>query len=373
MIRLRTRPFVIAVSLLLLGGCSTTLLNSNTLDLAATVDDLAVRQVVFNLAKTADNKWALPSQVFVTSGQVSGRTSVTPGFTSPFNYALTSTSQIASVLGGATTKTSIDTKNTPNSGATLSGLVEDTENWNLSPLQDPEQLRRLRLLYQYGAKKITQWELLCEYPIPQIPEKTESAAAGTASKTNAKAPAPKKPIIYIRGDRPERCNNISTSIEANAEGRSVDWVKVGTDPDPAFLNSPGCILCAWPNDIVKRRLKRGAHIYDNTISPKYKAYNPSKYEYIPVVLNDNLLPVHYNTGEVYIDWLFVVKDGVDPIPAGNPRRIGSSNGYTVYSTDDRKFSEFVLAISEATLQSPELQKRAPAAPPPIVQTNPSAR
>ena len=100
MIRLRTRPFVIAVSLLLLGGCSTTLLNSNTLDLAATVDDLAVRQVVFNLAKTADNKLALPSQVLATSGQVSFEHRLRQVSLARLTYALTSTSQIASVLGG---------------------------------------------------------------------------------------------------------------------------------------------------------------------------------------------------------------------------------------------------------------------------------
>src|ERR1700678_1610820 len=77
-------------------GCSTPLLNSHTLDLASTVDDVAVHQVVFNLAKTAENQYALPSQVQIPSGQVSARTSVTPTLTTPLNTALTSTSQVAS-------------------------------------------------------------------------------------------------------------------------------------------------------------------------------------------------------------------------------------------------------------------------------------
>ena len=77
-----------------------------------------------------------------------------------------------------------------------------------------------------------------------------------------------------------------------------------------------------------------------------------------------------------IDWLSVVKNGVDPIP-DDAKRIGSSDGYTVYvhpvSVQDRHkngdshFSEFVLAIMAAVRQPQELQTVG-ATPPPVART-----
>jgi hypothetical protein len=167
------------------------LLNYHTLDLASIVDDVAVHQVVFNLAKTAENQYALPSQVQIPSGQVSARTSVTPTITTPLNTALTSTSQVASQVAaasGAVTTTSTDIGADQRVGTTggVSGVMEDLENWNVNPVQDPEQLRRLQLLYQYGAKLITAQRVLCLYPVPELPEK---AAAGKSDLQTLETPS----------------------------------------------------------------------------------------------------------------------------------------------------------------------------------------
>jgi hypothetical protein len=168
--------FVIFASL---SSCSTALLNTNTLDLATTIDDLAIRQVVFNLAKIKENEWAIPSQVQVSAGQVLARTNVTPTITAPLNSAVTQTTQVASQVVAATralttTTTGIETANQTSNTAGVSGTVEATENWNVVPVQDPDQLRRLRLVYQYGAGQISANDLLCWYPIPQIPAKAQS-------------------------------------------------------------------------------------------------------------------------------------------------------------------------------------------------------
>ena len=384
--------FVIFASL---SSCSTVLLNTNTLNLATTIDDLAIRQIVFNLAKVRENKWALPSQVQISAGQVLARTNVAPTITAPLNSALTGTAQVASQVVAATgalttTTTNINTSNRPNVSAGVSGTVEDTENWNVVPVQDPDQLRRLRLVYQYGAHQITAVDLLCLYPIPEIPEKEPAQTKSDlqtladalrppgppaapkrppdASQGGDKKP-PKKKRIYIRGQFEYDCLNI-----AFAPPKPVKWMLIGPNPDIAFLTPPGCVLCAFPNKHFASQVRSGDKIYESRTSDYTVDVDLTKNEYVPVVLNDWLLPgylksYHYREREGFIDWLFVIREGVESPPEGG-RRVGAWNGYAVYTTDEQSFSEFVLAVTEATLQSPEVQKSV-SPPPPLVQTNPS--
>jgi hypothetical protein len=364
--------FLLAI-LAWLSGCAAPLLNSNTLDLAATVDDLWVRQIVFNLAKTKENPFALPAQAQIPQGQVSATLSVTPTISSPLNTLITGTSQIAST-GAAATITKLDTNTAPNATAGVSGSIGTMQDWVVSPVQDPEQLRRLRLLYQYATGQIRPVDLLCLYPIPQVPDKSAT------DKSSTDKPDDKKPTkLYIRGLKCE-----------HEPYNALSWVTIGLKPDFAFLNSPGCVLCAYPNiqfqEKIWSEISRHTPIYENVVSnhnvrPEFK--NLQKEDIVEVVVNDYLLP---NDGSNYenkyskpIDWLSVVKNGEEPIP-NNSRRIGSSNGYTVYvhprgvkegeennvsedvTSGDMHFSEFVLAIIEATLQSPEIQKSPAPAP-----------
>jgi hypothetical protein len=64
------------------------------------------------------------------------------------------------------------------------------------------------------------------------------------------------------------------------------------NPDPAFLNFPGCVICAFPSkgfrDLFERRIDRHK-IYESAFSPETEDYNKD-YEYVPVILNDRLLP-----------------------------------------------------------------------------------
>jgi hypothetical protein len=401
----------VCISVALLLDCSGPFLNLHTLDLAATVDDVATRQVIFNLAKTAENQYALPSQVQITNGQVSMRTSVTPTVTVPFNNAITSTSQVASQVVGAsgaltTTTTNIGANQRVDSTAGVSGVMEDLENWNIYPVIDPEQLRRLQVLYQYGAGYITAEDVLCLYPVPQLPEKTQEnksdlqtladailrvkekrdqdrnkpdTSKPDTSKPDANKPKTdaEKPKLYIRGEFPRSCFNF-----AKRPIKRVERMFVGLHPDPAFLKPPGCILCAFPNEEFKATIQPGQIIYPDRYSDLIETADTDRYVYVPVVLNDELVPTnpdpewrgpctranYYKCRQGKIDWLFVVKDGQDS-SSKNARRVGSSHGYTVYTTDDKKFSEFVLAVTEATLQPHEIEKQT-ATPPPVVQTNP---
>jgi hypothetical protein len=347
-----------------LAGCTTQLLTSNTLDQASTVDDLAIRQIIFNLAKTKENQWAVPSQVWVSQGQVTTRSSITPSVNDPLTSSVTNTSQIVSQVVAATgaltttaTKTNASTR--PNGTGTLSGVLEGQQNWQVVPLQDPQQLRRLQLLYQYGAGQATQNDLLCQYPIPEIPEKGAStllSAPDVPTKLKAtKNTAAKKLKRYIRGNYRRACDNYLTRAK-------VDWTLAGGNPDPAFITpSAGCVLCTYHFRSFQGLLRRGDKIYINRFSEETVPFEPEKYDYYPVQVNSDLDPIGAGPSDVtgvtkdgYIDWLFIVKDG-DRIP-DKAMRIGSSNGFTVYTTSPQGFSAFVLAITEATLQSPEIQK-----------------
>ena len=153
---------VVAIALPL-SGCSTALLNSNQTDLASTLDDLAVAQIVLNLVRTNENPWAIPSQVQFNTSIVQARTNITPSYTDPLGAAIATAHTVAQSVTNSTTKTA------PNQSGTISLTAENTSTWNASPIQDPEALKRLQLLYQYGTGYITAEDFTCAYPMRLIP------------------------------------------------------------------------------------------------------------------------------------------------------------------------------------------------------------
>jgi hypothetical protein len=326
-----------------------------------------------------------------------------------------------------TTTTDINTNDRQNSSGNLSGVVEDQQNWSVVPVQDPQQLRRLQLLYRYGSRKIDASDLLCLYPIPEKPSedqqtqpqksdlqvladalaandaRKQAEAADDAARKQAEAgqmndeetkklvqKAAKDAvdkalaqrgtnnpprIRYIRGGGVNECYNESFTKE-----KRVPWTLVGEDPDPAFMTYPNCVLCAFPDDnqTLKAMIEKNPIIYKNRVSGTTEKYMPN-YIYVPAYVHDALLSDSLNDDP--INWMDVLKDG-EPAPPDS-RLVGSANGYSVYIhplTPTKRggfnaewhFSQFVMAITDATLQSPQLQKAV--APPPLnVQTAPPLR
>lgn len=385
---------LVAMSLTsLLLGCSTPLLNLNTLDLASTFSDVTVRQIVFNLAKTKENMWFVPSQVQLNNGIIAARTNLTPSVTTPIGSTLYNTTTIARALT-TTTTTAAETVSS-NPSASLGATAEDTSTWNVSPIQDPEPLKRLQLLYQYGAGWLRAVDLLCLYPIPEKPEAAKPQKSDLQALADAlrekkdddkKEKGKDKPATdagsetkyYIRGEYFGSCKNVSAAREFDAP-----LMLVGSNPDLAFLTPPVCVLCAYPNRSFQKRIQNavnaGVPIYtdrntDTTVPRKANA------KYIPVVLNAELSPLeeaecggvapdgrhHWEQRNLLqVDWLFVDREGSE-LPPGRTV-IGASNGFIVSTTCYENFAEFVLAIREATLQSPLLEKAGSPAPP-VVQT-----
>jgi hypothetical protein len=119
-------PIRILSAALGLSGCiSTYQLNENTIDLAGDVSSIQRKQVIQNLDTFIGNPTAIPSHVVLTGGGVTITNSVQPGITLPgFNFAQHTKS------------------------LSLQAQNQWVKNWSISPVNDPDDVRRLRALYR---------------------------------------------------------------------------------------------------------------------------------------------------------------------------------------------------------------------------------
>jgi hypothetical protein len=114
----------------------------------------------------------------------------------------------------------------------VSAADQWSQNWTLTPLEDPDQLRRLRTLYRFGAGQITRTQFACEYPLVQ---KAPSSGGTSSQSVN----------VYVGGV------NSSVQSSENKATPNLTYTKelCGTrnvaTPDPAFLKPPGCIFCDY--------------------------------------------------------------------------------------------------------------------------------
>ena len=403
-----TRSFAWTVFCCLLhgiSGCSTALVNVNTLDMASTVDDIATRQIIFNLTKIKINEHALPTHVQITGGSVVAKTSVTPTLTTPLSSALTTTNQLQkAVAPTGTTNTSLNSgvALSPNIGLNVAGLAENDNTWTIASVQEPGQIRRLRYLYEYATGHITARELICRYEVPEkvgkVPTPDPAAAEKPAKPAKLKPPAPSTKITYLRSG----CYSYNATFEKQRpnvpDGDHFLYQKLGRNPDPAFLALPGCVICALPFGQPPKELAQNYSGDLNTgkyNGQKKLGYSEGKYsdvvtpfpdhsakkDFQQIVLKFEISPYcdkndsdfKANKAKVCtnalfddkIDWLSIVPFA-SPAPSGNVKRVGSANGQDVYIHLDRdgsnKFSEFMLAITEATLVANDKDKVSPQPP-----------
>src|SRR5215471_18271139 len=107
------RAIVVAaclVACVLIGGCASTQLNYNTLDLASSSENLITSQVLDNLARVRSFAYAIPAQVSIPSGSATTTNSVTPTLGGPIGPSLTTNvaNSVASPSFFSTTKTHLN-------------------------------------------------------------------------------------------------------------------------------------------------------------------------------------------------------------------------------------------------------------------------
>jgi len=191
---------------LLVGACAAKQLNSNTLDLAASLDSLTTKQVLYNLGRALDDDSFVPSQVSIAAGSASTTNSVSPSVSiplTPSSSVTTTTSFSNPQSGGVSAQAGL-------ASVGLNVAVQDLwqQGWTLDPVGDADQLRRLTALYRYAVGSIaTEQEFLCQYPI-------QSAAKG-----------------------------LSYRVDCPVPGGHVEFVA-----NPAFSREPGCVVCLALNE-----------------------------------------------------------------------------------------------------------------------------
>jgi hypothetical protein len=277
------------------GGCASTQLNYNTLDLGSTVDQLLNEQVIHNLSNFIDNPAAIPAQIVINSGTATTANTLSASYFDPLTKALTLATTIPPSGAQTVAKTSVDASKS----LTLGGNNVATQNWAFEPIHDADQLRRLYTLYRFAVlgndNVIAQRQLIQDYPLHYI--------TPTDSGGNAKGPS--KPSL-----------------------------------DPSALIGPNCVLC------MKNSGNDGPTCRDRTFFPNQPP--------MPLCINKRLLPLRDPLGYSLGPWL----RWSDPADGGppNPRAarkgdipIGRTLTRTLY-VDGRqpdRYGEFVLFVSVA--------------------------
>lgn len=234
--------FLVAALAATLAGCASTQLTYNTVDLSHSVQDIVTAQVLFNLSIIADKPQAVPTQVALTAGSASTTNSVTPSVSVPFNPATQAANNIQTTLGatGAITQSQVQ-NNTQLTKASLGGTLQAVDswvqNWSYTPVVDPDQLRRLRTLYNFalfgdnqGYINLPQSRLtfIDEYPL--VRKAISLTYGGNSNNPSPPAGTPYCPTLW----RPEgggteyHCNTLTASVQI---------------PDELYLEPPTCVLC----------------------------------------------------------------------------------------------------------------------------------
>ncbi|MGD0420946.1 MAG: hypothetical protein ABSA68_15410 [Xanthobacteraceae bacterium] len=388
-----SREAAIAAASIAIAGCASTQLNYNTLDLASSSQDLLTSQVLFNLGKFRSSPYAIPSQVSIPSGSATTTNSITPTIGGPVGVQSTGTLANSAVAPAffATTRTNV----APNGTFTASFGDQWSQNWTLTPLEDPDQLRRLRALYQFGAGWSDRKVFGCAYPLVQ---KAQSSGSMSSTPVN----------VYVNGANSSSKSNSQKSatnqtyIYSGKMAKACAYVTVQGSPDPAFLKPPGCIICDYtvelpPSDEPTKiqftgtvssekatvgkidkdlDLKvvgspiTGLCIPGSTIVKAKNADGSIVLSEHPTcdiektILTVSVTPVSPKSTPHVLqvnpslsnEWLWKPNTGL-PFPPDS--KLGNYAGLDLYLTPDpesrQKFSDFVLFVLEATLQSTSSQ------------------
>ncbi|WP_422003137.1 hypothetical protein [Reyranella sp.] len=213
------------VVLVLAGGCASTQLNYNTADLASSLASLTKRQIFFNLSQAMDDPDFVPSQVTISIGTAQTLNSVTPSLTLPLGPTLTTATRVTDAgrnAGNQFTQQFV----TPSPGLGLQFVDAWNQTWTMVPANSANQLRRLRVLYQFvtgtltrrsGAAPLTLEEaeklFICEYPIQAL------AVPSSPPGDN---------VAYVLDGCPDNTGTRRARVHY---------------ADPTFTQGPNCVLC----------------------------------------------------------------------------------------------------------------------------------
>jgi hypothetical protein len=177
---------------LVMSACSTPDPTETALGLADALNDLSIKQVLFNIKEILDNPYAVPAQMVPTTAAATNSSFIQPTLNIPLAPATTGVETVTKAAtatatqnaladnnglltgdiakNSANTVTNTGSKNftsaygSPTLGVT--GNLTWSATWTIDPIVDPDALRRARALYRYAIGAIkTEAEFLAEYPV----------------------------------------------------------------------------------------------------------------------------------------------------------------------------------------------------------------
>jgi hypothetical protein len=298
-----------------LGGCASTQLNYNTLELASTVGDIQTKQVLFNLSLLLDNPGAIPTHVDISSGTATTTNSVSPTFGMPMNTASSVVDTVAKVASAtpSTTSTSQITSSVASSTATVQLQDQWVQNWAYDPVVAGDELRRLRSLYKYALGLIDDQRLIDEYPLLTKELQVNYGAGSMNSIHNDPVYCPNIGLL-TNGTAEDIARNNQSGALTTAECNGVQ-INVQI-PDEQFMHEPSCIICIGRHEIYTRRSR-----------PR---------------INPRLRQLHGG-------WLLTEANDIPK----DAKYLGTYAHHSLYArrADLEKLSEFTLFILTATAQS----------------------
>ena len=248
-------------------GCSSTQVNENTLDIAGTYDQLIVRQVTANLIKTVVNPFGIPAFARVTVQSAQTTNSISPSFSFPLSSQVTRMTQSALGATGLTTGTTLS-RSLQRAGEGFSLGLSDQWNqgYTITPVTDPDQLRRLRLLFQYVTRSMEGVDYSdptalsaandsFEASYPMI----EAASSGGSSSSMVTVIIDGKSVSVKQGSTPSQRSNkqfVRRLFATDAQTGNVTgttWTRIS--PDLTFVAQPGCIMCDYGHKLTSGDLK----------------------------------------------------------------------------------------------------------------------
>jgi hypothetical protein len=372
---------IVAIAVCLFSSaCSVAQLNSNSSDLATSLNGLTRKQIFYNLAQAFTDAQFVPSQVTVASGNAHTTNSIQPTVTIPFATSYQATNSFGSITGGGA-GTLANQSSLAGPGLSLQVNQGWDQSWTMSPLSDANQIGRLRALYKFvvtdpkqdagtASAEAKAHQLLCDYPYQAFAIALDIAGQGAKPPTESKKtkspptadvelfsrpPAPgqlPKPPLPAPGATPPQYMDSGKIAAAVEDGKAyivgVDngnaiiavMCKVGLKSeivfrhaDPTFLVGPNCVICIEPSNLAPL----GFFDYDPVQKTKAKS--------MEVIVNPRLVPS------------FISNQSVDTssVPIGAYSSLAGSMSF--YATvqppllAERAFSDFILMTYEAMGQT----------------------
>ncbi len=209
----------------LASGCASTQLNYNTADLASSLGNLMKSQIFYNLSQALGDPDFIPSQVTISIGTAQTANAVNPTISFPLAPTFTASSRFIQQNNPSAQFIGQTALAGPGLGIQL--VDSWNQSWTMVPANSPNQLRRLRTLYQYVTGTMTrrknvdrdftqeeaEKQFLCEYPLQAFA--VPSAPPG---------------------------ENVAYRLEGCPDNAGSPRLRMHY-ADPTFTQGPNCVIC----------------------------------------------------------------------------------------------------------------------------------